>query len=301
MTILSNFHPSIPTLSIPRSNRILLLALSLALAVGCGASASANLEAEAPAQLGPPTPLVVERPFYIPGEVMRFELSLHNIVGGEAILAVGQPGKVEGRDVIVVRSQSKSAGVAALFKEVSDDVTTWVDLVSGKPTQLVADVKFGAKEALIETSFSGRRPGRFDIDYTRRGRGKRTVMQQMPNAGTYDGHSVLGVLRAWAPPTGTQSYFYVLAGKRLWSNEVKVAGREKITTKLGHRNAIKIEGIAWRLDRRLARVKNKKSRSYTIWISDDEQRLPIRVSAQTEYGEVKVELVNHTVAAAAAR
>ncbi len=227
---------------------------------------------------------------------MRFELSLHNVVGGEAIVAVGKPGKVDGRDVIVVRSQSKSAGVAALFKEVSDDVTTWVDLVSGHPTQLVADVKFGAKEALIETRFSGVRPGRFDIDYTRRGKRKQTLRQQMPEVGAYDGHSVLGVLRAWNPPAGSQSFFFVLAGKRLWSNEVRVVGRERITTKLGSLNASKIEGVAWRLDRRLRRVKKKKSRSYTVWISDDDQRLPIRVVAKTEYGEVKVEMIDHRVA-----
>ena len=266
---------------------------------GCAASA-ANL-ADEPVTYGPLRPIEVELPFYRAGEVLRFELSLHNVVGGEAVLAVGQPGRVNGRDMIVVRSQSKSSGVAALFKEVSDDVTTWIDLVSGHPAQLRADVKFGKKEAFIETSFEGKRPGRFDIAYTKPGKRTRTLRQMMPPNGTYDGNSALGLLRAWDVDAGAQSYFYVLAGRRLWKNTVRMAGTQVLKTRFGKLKTRRMEGTAWRLDARLNRVKKKKARDYTLWVTDDEQRLPVRVVAKTEYGEVKVELIDHQIAPLAAR
>ncbi len=276
---------------------VVVVALTL---IACGASA-ASINDDDPITFSAPVPLEVGTPFYLAGEILRFELSLHNIVGGEAVIAVGQPGRMNGRDTIIVRSQSRSLGVAALFKEVSDDVTTWVDLASGHPVQLQADVTFGSKQAYIETIFEGTHPGRFDIAYTKRGRPTRTLRLMIPPSGTYDGNSALGLLRAWQAQVGAQSIFYVLAGRRLWKNTVRAVGHERIKTKLGQVVARRIEGTAWRLDHRLARVKKKKARDYILWVTDDDRRLPIRVVAKTEYGEVKANLVDYQIAPLAAR
>lgn len=269
---------------------------------GCGASSAATTVDDPVGPAEPPAALELERPFFVAGEVMRFELSLHKVVGGEAVLAVGQPGQLEGREVVVIRSRAKTTGVAALVKEVRDDVTTWIDVVGGHPVRLHADVKFGKREAVIATDFAGGKPGGFAVDYARRGKTKRRVRQSMPaGLAAYDAHSALGAIRGWLAPDGSQSYFYVLAGKRLWYNDLEVVGREKITTKMGRFAAVRLEGNAWRLDRRLRRVRNKKVRSYTVWISADERRLPLRVAAKTEYGDVIVELVDHTVGELTAR
>jgi hypothetical protein len=274
-----------------------LAALVLAFAA-CGVGSSTPLTTVAEPVSGPPVALAVGLARYLPGEVMGFELSLRGVVGGEATIAVGQPGEIDGREVIVVRSRTRSAGVARLFKIVQDDVTTWIDRATGRPVRLEADVKFGDKEARIETAFAAGEPGPFTIRYARRHQPTRRLRQLMPpGEAALDGHSVLGVLRGWDAPAGTQSYFHVLAGRRLWHNQITLAGTERITTALGRFSARRIDAVAWRLDTHLRRMRNKKPRHYSIWVSDDERRLPIRIEAKTEYGAVKVELVSHEIAA----
>lgn len=260
--------------------------------LGCGAGSTTTIESAA-VPSGPPTLLEIDDTLFVPGEVLRFELSLRGIVGGEAVVVTGQPGTMDGRQVVAVRSRSESTGVAKLFKEVSDDVVSWVDAETGFPLKLHADTKFGKKEALIESVFNDGRPGAFKIRYKRRGRPLRIFNQLMPAETTaYDGHSILAALRAWDGKVGTHSFFYVLAGKRLWHNTVAVTEIARITTKLGRFKARRLEGVAWRLDRGLRRVRHKKSRQYTMWVTDDERRLPILVTAKTEYGQVKVELID---------
>lgn len=275
-----------------RLSRNLSLLFPALLAVGCGAGSTTTLES-ASAPSGPPTPLAIEQPLIPAGEVLRFELSLRGIVGGDAVVVTGQPGEIDGRRVYAMRSRSSSTGVARLFKEVSDDVVSWIDATSGYPIKLEADTKFGKKEALIESTFNGGKPGAFKIRYKRKGAPLRIFNQLMPHDATvYDGHSILAALRAWDDRVGSQSFFFVLAGKRLWHNTVTVTKIARITTKLGRFKARRLAGVAWRLDRALNRVRNKKQREYTMWVTDDERRLPILVTAKTEYGQVKVELID---------
>lgn len=270
-------------------------------AVGCGAGSTTTIEtAEVPA--GPPVALAIDRPLVISGEMLRFELSLRGIVGGEAVIVTGQPSQIDGRELVAVRSRSRSTGVAKLIKEVSDDVVTWMDAATGYPIKLRADTKFGDKEALIESVFNDGKPGAFVIRYKRKGRPLRRFNQIMPaDMAPFDGHSILATLRGWDAAVGSRSYFYVLAGKRLWHNTVAVEEVARITTKLGRFKARRLEGVAWRLDRSLRRVRRKKPRHYTVWVTDDEERIPILVTAKTEYGQVKVELIERDVGPLQAR
>jgi hypothetical protein len=109
----------------------------------------------------------------------------------------------------------------------------------------------------------------------------------------YDTHAVLGALRGWRPRAGTRAYFYGLSGRRLYKIELMAAGREKRKTKLGRYRASRIEGTALRLTDDLSPDTATRARSFSLWISDDADRLPILVEAVTEYGPVRVELVDY--------
>ena len=263
---------------------------------GCGASSPPNPSGVAGGEpLSAPEALDISRTHYLPGERMEFEMSLHGIVGGRAQLAVGEPGDVDGREIIIVRSQLESAGAVSVFKVIRDDVVSWIDVESGLPVYLKADVKFGEKEAQIETRFSDGKTGSFTVEYQRSGRRTRTQFQLMPtNRAAFDGHSILGALRSWDEPEGTHAFFYVLSGRRLWHNTIRFTRREKITTTLGRTAAIRIDGVAKRLRSNLDEETRKKPRHYTLWLSDDAERRPLLVSGKTEYGDVRVELVSYS-------
>src|SRR6266545_2335322 len=186
----------------------------LAMAVhGCGDNGSgARSIAETPTALGPPTALPVVGGVFLPGEQMRFELSLRGILGGEAAIAVGQAGRMDGKRVIIVTSRVESAGLVAMFRQVRDEVTTWIHLDSGLPLAHSAHVLFGKKESFVETRFAGGENGGFDVEVrgTREGGEaiRRVVHQAMPgDQAAFDPHAVIGALRAWKPDDGQHAYF----------------------------------------------------------------------------------------------
>ncbi len=263
----------------------------------CGATGTGGKASdEAPPNVGPPTALPVVGGIFRPGESMRFELSLRGIVGGEASVAVGSPGLVDGKRVIIVRSRVESAGVVAVFKEVKDEVTTWVDLDTGLPLEHQASVKFGPKAMTVETKFAGGSAGSFDVAVTRSGSEVRRVAHQsMPaDIAAFDAHSVIGALRAWRAEEGQHAYFFALVGRHLWQNTVRLTQHERVRTRLGRFDALRIDGVARRLTRDLREDPRKPPRYYTMWLSDDDQHLPLLVTGKTEYGEVKAELVEYT-------
>jgi hypothetical protein len=272
----------------------LLAASSVASVAGCGSSVPpVALTAEAQPFTGAPVPLEVADPFFVAGESMYWELSLHGVVGGEAVISVGNPGLMDDRRAIVVRSRVQSSGVARLIKKINDDVTTWIDLGSSLPIHISSKLEFGHRATEIETHFRENRTG-FDYQYQRRGKPLRVLAQRIPVAvPVHDAHSVLGVLRAWEPCDGTRAYFYVVGGRRVWHNTIVFTGREAIRTAMGTFPAIRIDGVATRLNRRLAVDTRKKPRAYSVWFSDDANRVPLRMTAQTEYGPVRAELVDY--------
>src|SRR4051812_4736407 len=68
-----------------------------------------------------------------PGESMAFEVHLGGMLAGEAALAVGEIGEVDGHRAVVVKSRAATAGAAALIKNISDEATTVIDVESGRP------------------------------------------------------------------------------------------------------------------------------------------------------------------------
>jgi hypothetical protein len=270
-----------------------VLGAMVATSFGCGSQVAANRDIdEAPIIAGPPVRLEVEHPYFVPGEQMSWKISLRGIQGGLAVLAHGKPGVVDGRPVVIVRSRVESAGLARTFKEVSDDVVTWVDTRTGHPMFYKAELQFGRRHSAIQTRFGY---GPFVIDYHRKGRYRRQLLQQLPlDQHVHNAHSVMGVLRGWDVAKGTRAYFFALAGRRLWKNLVQLTGREMIRTSMGLFPAIRIDGIAYRYTSRFTRDPRKKPRAYTLWISDDGDRLPLLVTARTEYGQIRVELTKYT-------
>jgi hypothetical protein len=223
---------------------------------------------------------------------MRYQISLHGIVGGEASIVAGQPGVVDGRSVVITRSRAESAGVAAAFKTVDDEVETWIDLHSGKPVFYHADVRFGRKEAVIQTHFGD---GSFAIGYKHKGHPHRTFKQRMPeDMAAMEAHSALAALRGWSAAPGDRAYFFAVSGKRLWRHQVTMVGLGEVSSAGSKVQAFQIKGRAWRMTRSLTVDKRKKARSYTIWIAADAERKPVLVTAKTEYGPIKVELVEYS-------
>ncbi|MCP4447251.1 MAG: DUF3108 domain-containing protein [Myxococcales bacterium] len=284
-------------MSLIHTGRILATgAVLLALGGACGANSQAPLSVESIAlpEVLPVETMQPSASLFIPGESMSFDISLRGVLGGTAVLGVGEPGVMDGRSVIIVQSLVRSAGVLVAIKQVRDQVFTWVDLDEGVVLKHEAQSKFGKKEASVDSDLGGGKTGPFAIDYKPKNGKVRHAKQKLPaDAYAFDAHAILGRIRAWEPEDGDEKSFFLLSGRRLWRSSMRVGVHETITTTMGRRPAIRIDGVAQRVTRSLADLKSKKPRNYSIWISDDVSRLPLLVMAKTEYGDLRLELVEY--------
>lgn len=226
-----------------------------------------------------------------PGETMAFEVKLGGVLAGEAALAVGDVGDFEGKRALVVRSRANTAGAAALIKRISDEATTVIDMDSGRPLHLETAVQHGNRLTTAQAKFVGNTA---DVTYKRSGDPNPHSFKL--NFGTHtvhDTHSAMAQVRGWRATPGTVRQVYVVGGRRLWRVDVKYLGTETLGTAVGNRRAIKFEGASFRARPNFTVEGAKPQRRFTVWLSDDADRVPLKVLGHTELGDITVELTEY--------
>jgi hypothetical protein len=267
------------------------IGLLIALAAGCAGADAMSLPAS-PKAAGSAAESAGDELGMYPGETMAFEVRLGGVLAGEAALAVGELGEFEGKEAIVVRSRANTAGAAALLKRIVDEAVTVVDVETGRPLQLDTLVEQGERRTTAHAKFTG---SIADVTYQRSGQAVPTNYKI--NFGTqpvHDTHTAMAQVRGWRAAPGATRSVFVIGGRRLWRVDVKVLGVETIGSALGNRRAIKFEGASFRAKANFTVEANKPARTFTVWLSDDADRVPIKVLAHTELGDVTVDLTDYT-------
>jgi len=106
----------------------------------------------------------------------------------------------------------------------------------------------------------------------------------------FDLHSALLYLRSQPLNDHSVLRIVVYPATSAYLTTVTVLGRERVTVRAGGYNAIKIDLQLKRLGKKLELEPHRKFRRATIWISDDENRIPLRIEAQIFVGTVFAEL-----------
>src|SRR4051794_3870555 len=262
-----------------------LVCLLIGALAGCAAA-----DAMTPAQpAGKPAPAQAEATPDIglnPGESMSFEVRIGGVLAGEAALAVGEVGEFEGHNAVVVKSRAATAGAAALLKHIVDEATTVIDIDSGRPLQLETLVEMGDKKTTATAKFAGPianvtynrsddpQPHKYKLNF-----GTNTV---------HDTHSAMAQIRGWKPAIGTSKSVFVVGGRRLWRVDVRYTGNDTIGTALGNRQTVKFEGASFRARADFKVESETAARTFTVWLSDDGDRVPLKVVAHTELGDLTV-------------
>ncbi|HWU91188.1 MAG TPA: DUF3108 domain-containing protein [Kofleriaceae bacterium] len=271
----------------PRPRIALALAALAALAGCAGAEAMPGPQlTAAAAPVGPEAKLGLH-----PGESMAFEVQLAGVLVGEAQLAVGEPGIVDGRRALVVRSRAATAGAAALVRKIVDEATTVIDADSGQPISVDASVEMGDKRTTSTATFSGTTA---TVTYRRSAEAApQTARIDFGANALHDAHSAMAQLRGWRAAPGTTRTVFVVGGRRLWRVDVKLAGEESIGSAVGNRRAVVYEGSSYRAKRDLTVESDRPTRTFRVWLSDDADRVPLKVTAKTELGDVIMTLTEY--------
>jgi hypothetical protein len=110
----------------------------------------------------------------------------------------------------------------------------------------------------------------------------------LPNL--FDLHSAALYLRSQPLKQGNVYRLAVYPSTNPYLAIIRVTGREKISVRAGTYNAIKLDLQLKRIGKHLELEPHKKFRRATIWVSDDTERLILRIEAQIFVGTVFAEL-----------
>lgn len=227
----------------------------------------------------------------IPGESMAFDVHLAGVDAGEAQLAVGEIGELDGHRAIVVKSRAATVGAVKLFKSFVDEATTTIDADTGRPLLLDTSVTMNDKTTTATAKFVG---SVADVTYTKTDDSKpHSYHVNFGKVTVHDSHSAMAQLRGWRAAAGTTKQVYVVGGRRLWRVDMTFVGNETVGSALGNRKTVHLRGAAFRAKPNLEVEAGNATRTFDVWISDDADRVPIKMTAHTELGDVAMDLTEY--------
>lgn len=136
------------------------------------------------------------------------------------------------------------------------------------------------------------RAGAYQYVYDNGGETRLTGRIDVPGgAYPHDMHSAMALIRAWRPRLGEQGHFFAVLGRRLWRVDLEAQGPEVIRVAGTPRLTQRIRGRALRLWREST---DRRDRAFSVWVSDDAERVPLHVSAETALGDLTVSLTGYS-------
>lgn len=236
----------------------------------------------APAAASPDRALSAMR--FLPGEHMEWEVRWFGVLVGRVQLAVGQPGELDGRNALVVRSVATSDGALAVAKRGQIELVTWIDLERQLPL-----AQAGSFDEIYSGEVLGNRYGAAEWPRT-------PWLPSLPDGEVAQStHTALGLLREWRPAPGDRGHVYVRMRWRVLRIDVRAVGRERVTSALGRRPALRVDGVAVLVDGGLAPLPGQRSFPLSFWIDDqDDERVPVRIDIESGFGgTVRLDLVTY--------
>jgi hypothetical protein len=294
--------PAAPLRSIPRISRGFAdarRAIALATALGCGALVGCSGSADSVARPGAatarapaagPSGAAEGELGLIPGESMSFEVKLAGMQVGEAALAVGELGELGGKRAITVRSKIGTTGAVRLVRALDDESTTVIDADTGAPLRLSTHVLMNDLETFTEAVFS---PGQARVEVRRGKQQARPFTFVFGDLPAHDAHSAMAHVRSWRPQPGTRRTVWLVGGRRMWRVDLSYVGQDAVGTTQGNRDAVRLDGVAYRVNPDHQVDDSRPPRRFSVWMSNDADRVPLRVTAITELGDVEITLADY--------
>ncbi|HWU90078.1 MAG TPA: DUF3108 domain-containing protein [Kofleriaceae bacterium] len=238
-------------------------------------------------------------PLVTPGERMSYKLSLQGVSLATYGFSVGEVQDLAGKQVIVAESHAKSAGIADWVARIDDRFTSWIDVETGRSRRFqTAEYETNSKTNVehVVADFAGRDGDRVPVTFHMNDEAPTPEPQKVTKPDVWDYNTFLIALRAWEQPPGSKVSVEVFRSRYLWNVDMTVRGKEKIRTELpdlAEVTALRLDAHMYKLDRDGGKYPNSDERDLSIWISDDDGRVPLRTTARTDYGDIKMEIVDY--------
>lgn len=219
------------------------------------------------------------------GEFFRFRVHYGLITAGTAELHLNAT-EFSGKPVYHIKGTGKTQGVSRFFFKVEDVYETYIDRDTGLPYKFVRDIYEGGYTKDIVMHFD--HPNQSVLVNDRK-HNTEEVFSFEKN--TQDLLSSFYYLRNKIDlnnlKEGEYSDINIFLDNENFIMRLKFLGREVIRTPFG-----KISSLIFRPFVQSGRVFREKE-SLTIWISDDENKIPLLIKAELAVGSLKATLVDY--------
>lgn len=228
---------------------------------------------------------------------MLYKLSLQGVELATYSFAVGELAELAGKQVILVQGHAKVSGFASFIATIDDRFTSWVDVATGRPLRFQTDEYASGSKTDIEhavVDLAARSGNTIPVTFHVNDSPPRDEPQTSSQPVAWDYNAFLLALRAWEGPPGSTLPIEVFRSRYLWHVDVTIHhGKEVIATELGDLPALRIDGRTYKLSRKGARDPDSAERVFSMWISDDDGRVPLEIRATTDYGDLKMRIVDY--------
>ncbi len=239
--------------------------------------------------LANPETVPVYQPKFYPfeaGEKAVYRASWNGMVSVATAEVQTMPTVVEGRKAYQVRVEARTSRLLDWIWRMRGTITSTFDAVALTPSHYLFRQRENSR--VIDTeAILNNRTDRWAVNRQQKGRKPRVF--EFDSENTFDPISAVFLARSIDFDVGDRLYFKVFGGRHRYLLELTVDGKEAVELDSGKKvNAFRI----------VPRIQNLTKTGYagrinqaTIWISDDERRLPIKLSSKIFVGTVHMELV----------
>lgn len=219
------------------------------------------------------------------GEYFRFRVHYGLLTAGYAELNVNAT-ELKGKPVYHIKGYGKTTGVSRLFFKVEDTYETYIDKNSNIPYRFIRDIYEGGYTKDIIKNFDHPNLSVLVNDRKHQTEEVFTIKEQ-----TQDLLSSFYYLRNYIDreslKVGDDMDINIFFDKENYTMRLRYLGREVLRTPFGRVKTLKFRPYV-----QSGRV-FKERESLTIWVSDDENKIPILLQAELAVGSLKATLVEY--------
>ncbi|WP_103069273.1 DUF3108 domain-containing protein [Aquimarina sediminis] len=216
------------------------------------------------------------------GEWFRFRIHYGLFTASYATLEVKEE-KLNGMPVHHIVGIGKSSGILSVFFKVEDYYETYIDKNKVKPYRFIRKINEGGHTKDIEINFNHKNSKAlvFNKKYnTKKTFSIKSDVQDMMSSFYYLRNSI----NTSSLKKGDEQFVNMFFDNENYRFKLKFLGREVIKTKVGKVACLKFRPYV-QADRIF-----KEEESMTVWVSDDDNRMPVRIKADILVGSIKADL-----------
>lgn len=243
---------------------------------------------------------VARPPLAATGERMLYRVQIFGFELAEFSIAVGETTTVDGTEVVVVQSGARTTKVAAMLKPIDDVFTSWISRQDGRSVRFVSSERGSKDDDRKEVTEARPAAGTVSLHVTR-GDQVYDEQQLIAGHGGHDLNSFLIFLRGWDAEPGAHMDADVVRSRYTWRVRMTVIKYENLSTTLGNLPVVRYDGESVRLVRDGTLDPSSDTRRFSIWLTDDADRVPVKLVAKTDYGDIVMELLSYSAGAATGR